>query len=130
MIDHLSTYATDYERTRAFYDAVLGELGYVRTMEMQTAQDPAWPTRRLASYGPQGRHIFWLIETREAATPRHVAFVASTREAVDRFHKAALQHGGKDNGGPGMREHYHPNYYGAFVLDPDGNNVEAVIHHP
>jgi catechol 2,3-dioxygenase-like lactoylglutathione lyase family enzyme len=130
MIDHLSTYATDYERTRAFYDATLGALGYSRNLEMQTEQDPVWPTRRLAAYGPAGRYTFWLIETREAATPRHIAFVAGHREAVDQFHKAALEHGGKDNGGPGLRAHYHPHYYGAFVLDPDGNNIEAVIHHP
>jgi catechol 2,3-dioxygenase-like lactoylglutathione lyase family enzyme len=129
MIDHASTYATDFERTRAFYDAALGPLGYTRNMERQTSQDPHWPTRRLVAYGPPGRYVFWVVETREAATPRHIAFVAPSREAVASFHEGALQHGGKDNGGPGLRAHYHPDYYGAFVLDPDGNNVEAVIHH-
>jgi catechol 2,3-dioxygenase-like lactoylglutathione lyase family enzyme len=128
MIDHLSTYATDYEKTRAFYDAVLPGLGYPRGTEMQTTWDPEWPTRRMCAYGPEGRHVLWLIEVREAVSPRHVAFAAKDRSAVDAFHAAALANGGVDHGAPGPRPHYHESYYGAFALDPDGNNVEAVCH--
>lgn len=128
MIDHLSTYATDYERTRRFYEAALAALGYQKNMEMVTAWDAAWPTRRCCAFGPGERPMFWVIEVTEPASPRHVAFSARNRGAVDLFYKAALASGGKDNGPPGERAQYHPGYYGAFALDPDGNNVEAVNH--
>jgi catechol 2,3-dioxygenase-like lactoylglutathione lyase family enzyme len=120
MIDHLSFYATDYEASRAFYDAVLSALGYTRQREMVAEWDVAFPTRRMAAYGPEGRLQFWLIEVKEAASPRHVAFAAKDQ--------AGLGAGARDNGAPGLRPMYHPSYYGAFVLDPDGNNVEAVSH--
>ena len=128
MIDHLSTYATDYPRSRAFYDAVLPVLGYPRTTEMQTTRDPSWPARRMCAYGPDGKHVFWLIEVRDPVSPRHVAFSAADRAQVDAFHAAGLASGGRDNGGPGLRPQYHASYYGSFLLDPDGNNVEAVTH--
>jgi len=128
MIDHLGSYAKDYEASRKFYDAVLTALGYPRQREMVTEWDGDFPTRRMAAYGPEGRLQFWLIEVKESATPRHVAFAAKDRAAVDRFYQAALAAGAKDNGAPGLRPMYHPAYYGAFVLDPDGNNVEAVCH--
>lgn len=130
MIDHVSFYATDYEKTRDFYRAALPPLGYEQVMEMTAAWNPAWPTQRMVAFGPPGKPAFWVIETREPATPRHLAFHAETRAAVDAFHRAALGAGGRDNGGPGVRAMYHPTYYGAFVLDPDGNNVEAVCHKP
>ena len=129
MIDHLSTYATDYDATKNFYDAVLPVLGYDLNVEMVTTWDEEWPERRICAYGPQTRPIYWVIEVKEAATPRHVAFAAPTREAVDAFHAAAMLAGAEDNGAPGLRPQYHPEYYGAFVIDPDGNNIEAVKHH-
>lgn len=128
MIDHLSTYAVDFARAQAFYDAALKPLGYERTAHMVATWDFDFPTRRMSAYGPPGQRILWLIEVKEKPTPRHVAFRAPTRQAVQDFFAAALQAGGLDNGGPGPREQYHPTYYGAFVLDPDGNNVEAVTH--
>jgi catechol 2,3-dioxygenase-like lactoylglutathione lyase family enzyme len=130
MIDHLSSYATDYDATRNFYAAVLPCLGYQMTTKDVTGWDERSPARRMCSFGPQQRPMFWLIEVREPATPRHIAFSAPDRSAVKAFHRAALAAGGRDNGAPGLREIYHPNYYGAFVLDPDGNNVEAVCHAP
>ena len=128
MIDHVSTYATDFAATRAFYDAVLSALGYERNVDMVTEWDPEWPSRHICAYGPGKRPMFWVSEVREAASPRHVAFAAADKDAVAAFHEAALAHGGRDNGAPGPRPHYHAGYYGAFALDPDGNNVEAVFH--
>jgi catechol 2,3-dioxygenase-like lactoylglutathione lyase family enzyme len=130
MIDHASTYATDYDATIRFYDAVLPGLGYVRQMDRVASWSPDWPTQRMCAYGPKGRPIYWIYEAREEATPRHIAFVARKRAEVDAFHRAGLEAGGKDNGAPGPRPQYHPGYYGAFLLDPDGNNVEAVVHGP
>ena len=130
MIDHISTYATDYEATRRFYVEALGELGYGLHMEFVAEWNPDFPTQRLCAFGPRERPVFWVIEVREPATPRHVAFSAESREAVGRFHEEGLAHGGQDNGGPGLRPNYHEHYFGAFVLDPDGNNVEAVCHLP
>ncbi|NOK14051.1 VOC family protein [Corallococcus exercitus] len=128
MIDHLSFYATDFAASKAFYEAVLPSLGAGLVMEMTATWDAEFPTRRMAAFGPPQRPVLWLIETKTPASPRHVAFTASGPEAVDGFHQAALKAGGKDNGAPGKRPHYHAGYYGAFVLDPDGNNVEAVHH--
>ena len=129
MIDHISTYATDFPATKAFYDAALGSLGIVVQMEMVASWDPEFPERRTCAYGPN-RPVFWVIETKEVVSPRHVAFTAANREVVSAFHEAALAAGGTDNGAPGPRPMYHADYYGAFVLDPDGNNVEAVCHAP
>ena len=128
MIDHLSTYAIDFPPTKAFYEAVLGELGFPLQFEMTFDADPDLPGRRACSFGPEGRSIFWVIETLEAASPRHVAFIAEDRSAVAAFHKAGLAAGGQDNGAPGPRPMYHEHYYGSFLTDPDGNNVEAVCH--
>ena len=128
MIDHLSSYATDFEATRRFYDAVLGSLGYAVRFEMEMSWDTELPGRKACAFGPEGRSIFWVIQVRDAVSPRHVAFTARDRARVDSFHRAALEAGGTDNGPPGLRPIYHEHYYGAFVLDPDGNNVEAVCH--
>jgi catechol 2,3-dioxygenase-like lactoylglutathione lyase family enzyme len=130
VIDHLSTYATDFAATQRLYDAALQALGYSRVMELVATWDPAFPARRMSAYGPSGKPVLWIIEVPSAnkATPRHLAFSAATRSAVDAFHRAALGAGGANNGAPGLRPDYHENYYGAFVLDPDGNNVEAVCH--
>lgn len=128
MIDHMSTYATDYAATRAFYEATLPGLGYAVQAEFVTEWDPEWPARRICAFGPAGKPVLWIIEAREPATPRHVAFAARDRDAVRGFHEAGLAAGGSDNGAPGNRPEYHEHYFGAFLLDPDGNNVEAVCH--
>lgn len=130
MIDHMSTYALDFDATRAFYAAVLETLGYGVQLEMTMDHDPELPGRRACAFGPQMRPIFWVIETKVAYTPRHTAFTAPDRATCDAFHRAGLAAGGSDHGAPGPRPIYHPNYYGAFLLDPDGNNVEAVCHAP
>jgi hypothetical protein len=91
--------------------------------------DEELPGRRASAWGPD-RPIFWLIETKVVYTPRHFAFTAPNRSGVDAFHAAALEVGGRNHGVPGVRAVYHPDYYGAFVLDPDDNNVEAVCHAP
>ena len=88
------------------------------------------PVASIGGFGDGRKPFFWIGTRDGAQTGVHVAFAADSRETVDAFHVAALEAGGTDNGGPGVREIYHPNYYGAFVLDPDGNNVEAVCHDP
>lgn len=130
MIDHLSTYATEFAATRAFYEAVLPVLGFTVQADLVAEWDPAFPERRMCAFGPEGRPVFWVIEVREPATPRHVAFAAADRAEVARFHAVGLAAGGVDHGAPGPRPEYHPDYFGAFLLDPDGNNVEAVCHTP
>lgn len=122
MIDHMSTYATDYAATRGFYETVLAELGYGLQAD--------YPQHQTCAFGPQGRPVFWVIGVDEAASPRHVAFSAERREQVSSFYEKGLASGGADNGEPGLRPQYHPHYYGGFLLDPDGNNVEAVCHWP
>jgi catechol 2,3-dioxygenase-like lactoylglutathione lyase family enzyme len=132
VIDHLSTYASDFPATLRLYDAALKALGYSRVMELVATWDPSFPTRRMSAYGPASKPVLWIVEVppKDKATPRHLALAASTRAAVDAFYRAAIAAGGRDNGAPGLRPDYHENYYGAFVLDPDGNNVEAVCHSP
>jgi catechol 2,3-dioxygenase-like lactoylglutathione lyase family enzyme len=129
MIDHVSAYTTHFEAAKRFYEAAVAPSGARLQLEMTASWDPEFPTRRMCAFGPQ-RPIFWVIEVREPATPRHLAFSAVSRAEVDAFHRAALAAGGRDNGAPGVRAIYHPHYYGAFALDPDGNNVEAVCHAP
>ncbi len=118
MLDHLAIGVRDVAASRAFYEAALAPLGYGVVMERPPA----------VAFGPPRRPRFWLEDRVPAVA--HIAFEAPDREAVDAFHAAALAAGGTDNGGPGIREIYHPHYYGAFVLDPDGNNAEAVCHTP
>lgn len=130
MIDHISYYATDFAQSKNFYIQALAPLGYVLTADMVSTWDKDFPNRRLSAFGPPDKRVFWLIEVRTPPTPRHIAFVAKTRAAVDAFYRAALATGAKSEGAPGPRESYHPNYYGAFVIDHDGNNVEAVCHLP
>jgi catechol 2,3-dioxygenase-like lactoylglutathione lyase family enzyme len=116
MLDHVSLRVSDYERSEAFYDIALSPLGLRRLAG----------GAGFAGYG-ETRPFFW-IGAAAAAGYAHVAFVAESREMVEAFHRAALDAGGTENGAPGLRPHYHPGYYGAFVLDPDGHNVEAVFH--
>ena len=125
MLDHIGIGVTDYAKAKAFFDRALAPLGIVKIMEVTAAQTGSYDG---AGYG-MDRPFFW-IGASERTTPAHVAFRAKDRATVDAFHKAALAAGGRDNGAPGLRPHYHPNYYGAFVLDPDGHNIEAVCHEP
>jgi catechol 2,3-dioxygenase-like lactoylglutathione lyase family enzyme len=120
MIDHLALGVSDLAVSRAFYEAALAPLGFAVVME--------WEGR--VAFGPTARPIFFLGARPPVASGLHLAFQAADRDAVDAFHAAALAAGGHDNGKPGMRTQYHPHYYGAFVLDPDGNNAEAVCHTP
>lgn len=130
MFDHLSTYATDYDATKTFYGGVMTALGYSLQMEFVAEWNTDFPTQRMCAFGPEGKPAFWIIEVKDAYTPRHIAFSAPSRAIVDAFYAAAIDGGGKDNGQPGLRPIYHEHYYGAFALDPDGNNVEAVCHLP
>ena len=126
MLDHVGFPVADYARSKAFYEKALAPLGYELIMEVrQTDQDsPA------AGFGAEGRPDFWIGGEGGLNQPVHVAFTTKDRAIVDAFYRAALAAGGRDNGAPGLRPHYHPNYYGAFVLDPEGHNIEAVCHAP
>jgi catechol 2,3-dioxygenase-like lactoylglutathione lyase family enzyme len=120
IIDHIGLAVSDYEASKQFFTQALAPLGIELVMEIQ-----AW-----AGFGKVGKSELWFGAQAGNQTPMHIAFVAENREAVRAFYKAALAAGGKDNGAPGIREIYHPNYYGAFVIGPDGHNIEAVCHAP
>ncbi len=116
-IDHVTLRVRDLAVSRTFYEAALDPLG-VRVLEAGDG----------VVFGPDGAEDFALAQGDPPSGPLHLAFLAAGREQVDAFHRAALAAGGQDNGAPGLRPHYHPGYYGAYVIDPDGNNVEAVFH--
>jgi catechol 2,3-dioxygenase-like lactoylglutathione lyase family enzyme len=118
VIDHMGISVSNVVRSKAFYRAALAPLGYDVLMEWE----------KFAGLGVAPKPDFWISEGAPNVPPIHVAFRADTRAQVDAFHKAGMAAGGRDNGAPGIRTHYHPNYYGAFVLDPDGHNIEAVCH--
>jgi catechol 2,3-dioxygenase-like lactoylglutathione lyase family enzyme len=120
MLDHLILGVSDYERSKAFYSAALAPLGYEVVVEVEGLS---------CGFGSAGKPGFF-VGARERSGPVHVAFSSPDRAGVDAFHAAAIAAGGADNGKPGLRELYHPDYYGAFVFDPDGNNIEAVCHEP
>jgi catechol 2,3-dioxygenase-like lactoylglutathione lyase family enzyme len=120
VIDHLSLEVADYERSKSFYAEALGTLGYELLMEFDG---------NVAGFGLEGKPDFWIVGGSPSGTV-HVAFASPDRVTVEAFHSAALAAGASDNGQPGLRPHYHQHYYGAFVRDPDGNNVEAVCHLP
>lgn len=126
ILDHIGIAVTDHARSRRFYEAALAPLGTGVVMEV-SAETTGGTAH--TGFGRGGKPAFW-ISAGTAPGRTHVAFVAADRAAVDAFHAAALAAGGTDNGPPGLRPHYHPTYYGAFVLDPDGHNVEAVCHRP
>jgi catechol 2,3-dioxygenase-like lactoylglutathione lyase family enzyme len=117
MFDHVSLGVTDFERSKAFYDRALKPLG----IERLYAEGPT-----AAGYGVRPKAFFWIGQRGGVQSGAHVAFFAPERATVDRFYTEAIAAGGRDNGAPGLRPHYHADYYGAFVLDPDGHNIEAV----
>jgi catechol 2,3-dioxygenase-like lactoylglutathione lyase family enzyme len=119
-LDHITLRVSDFPRSRAFYTAALAPLGISVLMEAGDA----------CGFGAGRRPHFWLAQGETPSGPLHVAFVAANRAEVRAFYQAALAAGGKDNGAPGLRPQYHADYYGAFVLDPDGNNAEAVCRLP
>jgi catechol 2,3-dioxygenase-like lactoylglutathione lyase family enzyme len=112
MLDHTGIAVSDWDKSKCFYETALKPLAIIVVMEVTPEQSGGGAH---AGFG-------------NVSGPTHVAFTAESRAAVDEFYRVALAAGGRDNGPPGIREYYHPNYYGAFVLDPDGNNVEAVCH--
>ena len=119
MIDHMTLTVRDVKKTTAFYEKALAPLGYRALMKYQ----------EFTGFGDK-KPEFWIKPGKTPTQPMHIAFRATSREAVDAFHEAALRAGGTDEGKPGPRPHYHPDYYGAFVIDPDGHPVEAVCHSP
>lgn len=126
MLDHLGIPISDLPASRAFYERALAPLGIALITEV-TPEQTGGPGA--AGFGANGKPFFWIsVSARVGYT--HVAFDAADRTVVDEFHRAALRAGARDNGAPGLRPQYHPNYYGAFVLDPDGHNIEAVCHSP
>lgn len=129
LLDHVSLNVSDYARSKAFYEKALAPLGVRPIMEFGDA----------AGFGRDRKPDFWIgkgpaafqkPEQLSPITPVHLAFAARSRDEVDAFHAAAIAAGGSDFGAPGLRPMYHPSYYGAFVLDPDGHNIEAVYHAP
>lgn len=127
MIDHIGIGCSDFAKSRIFYEAALAPLGIVVLVELA-------PEMTGGDYSGIGmgkdRAFFWFGNDAARGSGIHVAFQAETRAQVDAFYAAAIAAGGRDNGKPGLREHYDPNYYGAFVYDPDGINVEAVCRRP
>lgn len=134
MLDHLGFNVGDYAASREFYRQALAPLGYGIVMEVDRETTGGYEG---CGFGPPGRPQFWVgngggntHSNGRHAGGMHIAFVAKSRAEVDAFHAAAIEAGGKDNGAPGLRPHYHPDYYGAFVIDINGHNIEAVCHAP
>jgi len=128
MLDHIGVAVSDLARSRAFYAAALAPLGIVEMMEV--GPDLTGGGGTAVGFGAEGSPFFWIGDNECVGQGTHVAFRVGDRAIVDAFHAAALTAGGTDHGAPGLRSHYHPDYYAAFVLDPDGINVEAVCHTP
>ena len=128
MLDHVGFAVSDAEVSRRFYEAALAPLGLGLVVSVPAGENGSGGAAH--GFGTEGDPFFWVGDNERMGEGTHVAFRAETRDQVDAFHEAALAAGGTDNGAPGLRPHYHPSYYGAFVVDPDGNNVEAVSHRP
>jgi catechol 2,3-dioxygenase-like lactoylglutathione lyase family enzyme len=132
VIDHIGFKVADFGASKAFYERALAPLGYGLVMEV--TPEMTGTDSHHAGFGADGKPSFWIGTAAEPTDVTHgrlhVALVARSRPEVDAFHAAALAAGARDNGAPGLRPLYHPNYYGAFVLDPDGHNLEAVCHGP
>lgn len=120
IIDHIGLGVSNVAASNEFYKKCLATLNIVVAMEYD-----GW-----IGFGRDGKPEFWLEQEQQPPGPMHIAFVAENRKQVDAFYQAAIAAGAKDNGAPGIRKEYHPDYYGAFVFDPDGHNIEAVCHHP
>jgi catechol 2,3-dioxygenase-like lactoylglutathione lyase family enzyme len=125
MIDHVGVYVSDFAKAKNFYVQALGAIGYQLLLEFSAE---VTVSTAVAGFGEPPKADFWIHEGHSNKPGIHVAFRVKTRQLVDHFYAAALAAGGTDNGAPGARPHYHANYYGAFVLDPDGHNIEAVCH--
>ena len=125
MIDHTGVNVSDFKISKDFYSKALAPIGYSLLLEIPKS---VTGYADVAGFGVAPKPDFWIASGKPNDPPIHIAFRVDTRTLVDSFYKAAMAAGGRDNGGPGVRPHYHPNYYGAFVLDPDGHNVEAVCH--
>ncbi|MEO7387707.1 MAG: VOC family protein [Gammaproteobacteria bacterium] len=120
MIDHLGFGVTDYAASKAFFLEALQPLGVEIVIEGEHG----------LGMGRNGKPTFWIFQSDDRPMPLHIALLAENRHQVDAFYRAALAAGGQDNGAPGLRPQYHANYYGAFVIGPDGHNIEAVCHQP
>ena len=127
MIDHTGLTVSDFQASKAFYTAALRPIGYELLMEFPAA---VTGTTDVAGFGESPKADFWITRGSPNKPALHVAFRVQRRALVDAFYNAAVAAGGVSNGGPGIRPHYHPDYYGAFVLDPDGHNIEVVCHEP
>ncbi len=125
MIDHLGVVVSDHAKSRAFYREALAPVGYSKIVDVPGGFDGGRPT---TGFCHEDGSDFWIGAGERPTAPLHLALRVSTRAAVDAFHAAALAAGGRDNGAPGLRSRYHANYYAAYVLDPDGHNIEAVCH--
>ena len=126
MLDHTGLNVSEYERSKAFYLKALAPLGYQLIKELPKNIAP----EGAVGLGVPPKPDFWIAGGTSKPPRIHIAFRAASRAEVDAFYQAGIAAGGRDNGPPGIRAHYHPNYYGAFVLDPDGHNIEAVCHDP
>jgi catechol 2,3-dioxygenase-like lactoylglutathione lyase family enzyme len=125
MIDHIGISVSNFVASKAFYTQALAPIGYQLLMELPAA---ITGSRDVGGFGEPPKPDFWISSGTPNVPPVHIAFRVNNRSLVDAFYQAALAAGGRDNGPPGLRAHYHPNYYGAFVLDPDGHNIEAACH--
>lgn len=128
MIDHVGFAVSDAERSRRFYEQALAPLGISLIMSVTPEQTESGGTAH--GFGADHKPYFWVGDNERVGEGTHVAFAVDSRAKVEAFYEAALAAGGRDNGAPGLRPHYHPNYYAAFVHDPDGHNIEAVCHRP
>ncbi len=126
MIDHIGIKVSDLARSTAFYQASLAPVGYHLLVELDASMTGSVA---FSGFGIGQKPSFWVSACAQLHTSTHIAFSVNTRAQVDEFYQAALKAGGTDHGAPGLRPHYHPNYYAAFILDPDGHNIEAVCHH-
>jgi catechol 2,3-dioxygenase-like lactoylglutathione lyase family enzyme len=127
MIDHTGVIVSDFEKSKKFYSDALKPIGYTLLLEFPSSVTGG---TNVAGFGEPSKPDFWIGEGTPNHPRIHVAFRARQRSLVDTFHRAATAAGGKDHGAPGLRPQYHSNYYGAFVLDPDGHNIEVVCHEP
>ena len=128
MLDHVGFAVADAESSKRFYEQALAPLGLSLVMSVSPEQNRSGGTAH--GFGTEDNPFFWIGDNERVGEGTHVAFKVDDRALVDAFHEAAVAAGGRDNGAPGLRPHYHPNYYAAFVFDPDGINVEAVCHRP